>query len=60
MKVLHYKKLCSKEATNCLHLLEWTVLLFRSWYSSYKPKRVLQGIDIKISIWDPFWINLGF
>ena len=58
--MLHYEKVCGREATNCLHLLERTVLLLRSWYGGNEPKRVLQGIDIKISIWDRFWINLGF
>ena len=60
LKVFHYENVCGKEATNRLHLLERTVLLLRSWYGGNKPKRVLQGIDIKISIWDHFWINLGF
>ena len=60
MKVLHYEKVYGKEATNCLHLPERTVLLLRSWYGGNKPKRVLPGIDIKISIWDPFWTNFVF
>ena len=61
--MLHYEKVCGKEATNRLHLLERTVLLLRNWYSSNKPKRVLPGIDIKISIWDLFgsiWDSKGW